>query len=432
MKKIITYGTFDLFHQGHYNIIKRAKDLGDYLIVGVTGENYDVERGKIGVQDSLPQRIENVRKTGLADEIIVEEFQGQKVQDVQKYNVDVLVVGSDWRGKFDYLKQYCDVVYLERTKNISSTMIRQQQQHLQIGMILDNADDKGFVLESKYVSGIHVDRVFNPNIDIANQACRNYELNEAYSNLDDFLCGIDTVYIQGDGNSHLSYIRPVLEAGKHVLLSFPAFLSENEFRSLKVLAKEKNVIFLPCVKMSYIQALNQMFWMIESGAIGKVINMHSSAFCNPSDNGDISEIRAHALYVFYKLFKNQPAEFHSFTNLIGENGFYSQIQAKMDKAAATMEISDSIDIPNKLVICGDQGIITLPDEWWNTGYFELTHPGNQYKKRYCYNYEGTGMRYVLQRLLAMMRDHKDHNLRFTSDDFVNFNNLYNRIFNEEK
>ena len=124
MKKVITYGTFDLFHKGHYNIIKRARALGDYLIVGVTSESYDIERGKLNVRDSLIKRIENVRRTELADEIIIEEYQGQKVNDIIKYDIDILVVGSDWRGKFDYLKNYCDVVYLERTKNISSTKLR--------------------------------------------------------------------------------------------------------------------------------------------------------------------------------------------------------------------------------------------------------------------------------------------------------------------
>ena len=113
MKRVITYGTFDLFHQGHYNILKRARELGDYLVVGVTSESYDIERGKLNVQDSLLKRIENVRKTGFADEIIVEEYQGQKLSDITKYNIDLLVVGSDWRGKFDYLKNYCQVVYLD-------------------------------------------------------------------------------------------------------------------------------------------------------------------------------------------------------------------------------------------------------------------------------------------------------------------------------
>ena len=93
MKTVITYGTFDLFHQGHYNILKRAKELGDYLIVGVTGETYDAERGKLSVQDSLATRIENVRKTGFADKIIVEEYLGQKIPDIMKYHVLLAPIG---------------------------------------------------------------------------------------------------------------------------------------------------------------------------------------------------------------------------------------------------------------------------------------------------------------------------------------------------
>ena len=125
MIKVITYGTFDLFHEGHYRLLKRAKALGDYLIVGVTTETFDKNRGKLGVVDSLVTRIENVKNTGLVDEIIIEEYVGQKFSDVQRYNVDIFAIGSDWTGKFDYLKDYCKVVYLERTKNISSTYLRQ-------------------------------------------------------------------------------------------------------------------------------------------------------------------------------------------------------------------------------------------------------------------------------------------------------------------
>ena len=124
MIKVITYGTYDLFHEGHYRLLQRAKQLGDYLIVGVTTEEYDRTRGKLNVIDSLMTRIENVKKTGFADEIIIEESAGQKFRDIQKYKVDIFTVGSDWTGQFDYLKDYCEVIYLERTKNISSTMLR--------------------------------------------------------------------------------------------------------------------------------------------------------------------------------------------------------------------------------------------------------------------------------------------------------------------
>ena len=92
MTKVITYGTFDLFHEGHYRLLQRAKALGDYLIVGVTTEKYDLERGKLNVVDSLPIRIENVKKTGFVDEIVIEETLGQKISDIQKYHIDIFTV----------------------------------------------------------------------------------------------------------------------------------------------------------------------------------------------------------------------------------------------------------------------------------------------------------------------------------------------------
>lgn len=110
MTKVITYGTYDLFHQGHYNLLKNAKELGDYLIVGVTSEHFDEARGKINVVDDVLTRVEHVRETGFADQIIIEDHQGQKIEDIQKYDVDIFTVGSDWVGTFDYLNQFCKVV----------------------------------------------------------------------------------------------------------------------------------------------------------------------------------------------------------------------------------------------------------------------------------------------------------------------------------
>ena len=124
MVKVITYGTFDFFHQGHYNLLKRAKALGDYLIVGVTSDYFNKCRGKFNVQEDLMTRIRHVEESGFADEIVVEEYFGQKIDDIKKYNADIFTVGSDWIGHFDYLNEYCKVQYLERTKGISSTELR--------------------------------------------------------------------------------------------------------------------------------------------------------------------------------------------------------------------------------------------------------------------------------------------------------------------
>ena len=125
MTKVITYGTYDLLHYGHIRLLERAKALGDYLIVGVTADDFDKTRGKINVQQSLMERVLAVKKTGLADEIIIEEYEGQKIDDILRYNVDIFTVGSDWKGKFDFLKDYCEVVYLPRTEGISTSKIKQ-------------------------------------------------------------------------------------------------------------------------------------------------------------------------------------------------------------------------------------------------------------------------------------------------------------------
>lgn len=126
MKIILLYGTFDLFHKGHENILRRAKELYDdsKLIVGVTSDEFDRARGKTNIVDPLSKRIDNVKKSGYVDEVIIETYIGQKIDDIKRYKADIIVFGSDWKGKMDYLNEYCEVVYLPRTEGISSTSLR--------------------------------------------------------------------------------------------------------------------------------------------------------------------------------------------------------------------------------------------------------------------------------------------------------------------
>ncbi len=122
-KVVITYGTFDMFHIGHLNLLKRAKELGDYLIVAVSTDEFNEKKGK---KTLIPyeQRAEIVKAIKYVDLVIPETCWEQKVDDIKKYNVDVFVIGEDWKGKFDYLKEYCEVVYLPRTKGISTTQLK--------------------------------------------------------------------------------------------------------------------------------------------------------------------------------------------------------------------------------------------------------------------------------------------------------------------
>lgn len=176
MKKVITYGTFDLFHQGHYNLLKRAKDLGDYLIVGVTTDNFDLERGKMNTCNNVMERIEAVKATGLADLILIEEYRGQKIDDIQKYCVDVFAIGSDWEGYFDYLNEFCQVVYLPRTQGISSTQLREERPVVKIGISGTSSIASRFVPESSNVNSAVITTAYNPNIGENMVFCENFQI----------------------------------------------------------------------------------------------------------------------------------------------------------------------------------------------------------------------------------------------------------------
>lgn len=123
MKKVLTYGTYDLIHWGHIRLLKRAKELGDYLIVAVSTDEFNAVKHKEAYHsyDNRKLVLEAIR---YVDEVIPENDWGQKIQDVQKHDVDVFVMGDDWEGEFDELKDYCEVVYLPRTDGISTTKIK--------------------------------------------------------------------------------------------------------------------------------------------------------------------------------------------------------------------------------------------------------------------------------------------------------------------
>jgi glycerol-3-phosphate cytidylyltransferase len=124
MKIILTYGTFDLFHYGHLNLLKRASKLGEYLIVGVSTDEFNLIKNKKCYQ-RYEERVENLKTLSIINEIIPEESWEQKTRDIDYYGVNTLVMGDDWEGQFDCLKKYCNVIYLSRTPIISSSEIKQ-------------------------------------------------------------------------------------------------------------------------------------------------------------------------------------------------------------------------------------------------------------------------------------------------------------------
>lgn len=271
MKKVITYGTYDLLHYGHIRLLERAKQLGDYLIVGVTANDFDKRRGKINVQQSLMERIESIKATGLADEIIIEEYEGQKIDDIINYGVDIFAIGSDWLGKFDYLKEYCEVVYLDRTEGISSTELRTKNSAIKLGIIGDDEIIKKYINESKYVNGLNITSIYSKNQKLINDL---KDENIVFKNdYDSLLKDVDAVFVVSLVDEHYDYIMKALEKKKHVLCETPISTKKEEYIKLINYAKKNNLVLTENIKTAYATAFTRLLLLVKSGVIGNVINI---------------------------------------------------------------------------------------------------------------------------------------------------------------
>ena len=371
MKKIITYGTFDLLHRGHLNILQKAKSMGDYLIVGVTSENYDMTRGKLNVSQSLMERIENVRKTGLADEIIVEEYIGQKIRDIKKYGIDTFVIGSDWLNKFDYLKPFCNVVYLERTKGVSSTELRNEQNTiLKLGVVGNGRIAKRFIKESKYVSGIDIDYVYGRNPQKLEQLCNDFGLEKYFTNYSEFLKNVDAVYIALPHTMHYEYTKNALLAGKHVLCEKPITLIEKETEELFKIAKDKGLILQEAIKTVYSPCFDKLISIAQSGIIGtirdidatftKLLTDKTLREFNPElGGGSLTELGSYPLCIITKLLGTQPDKIEYTTMIDPETGVDLMTKAAIiyEKAIGIANVGIGVKKEGDCVISGTDGYI---------------------------------------------------------------------------
>lgn len=427
MVKVITYGTFDLFHEGHYNLLKRAKALGDYLIVGVTSEEYDQARGKLNVVDSLMTRIENVKKTGFADEIIVEESQGQKLRDIQKYNIDIFTVGSDWTGVFDYLKDYCKVVYLERTKDISSTMLRVKKTLIQrIGIIGTGRIANRFIPEAALVSGVNTQCVYNPHWESAEKFADKWGI-DACRDIEKFFAASDIVYIASPHETHYSYIRQALEHGCHVLCEKPMCLKRAQAEDVFGLAREKGLILLEGIKTAYCPGFAKLLGIACSGVIGNIRGVEA-CFTKLEDvgrrervdsvyGGSFTELGSYSLLPIIKLF-GQEYEDIRFESIKDEKGIdlYTQAHMRYANGLATAVCGLGVKSEGRLLISGTTGYIVVEAPWWKTGYFEVHHEDPGDIERFSERFIGDGLRYEICDMLSMINGDTKKDFKLTRRD----------------
>lgn len=416
MIKVITYGTYDLLHYGHKNLLKRAKALGDYLIVGVTTENFDRARGKLLVQQSLSERIAAVKATGYADEIILEEYEGQKIDDIKKYGINIFAIGSDWKGKFDYLSEYCKVVYLPRTEGISSTQLRDNNNVVRLGIVGYDYSLHKFIDECRYVSGLEVTACFFASDDV-----RMPELAEDITickNYSELLNLTDAIYVTVAPVQRVKYIRTALEKGKHVLTESPMAMRESEIKELYQMADEHQVVLCEALKTAYSLAFQRMVLLLKGGAIGTIKSLDAtctSLQAKPpwhdlyqDGGGALTTWGPTVLLAAKKILGENYSklEFYAYKDEKTEVDLYTRISLVYKSAEASLKVGTGVKSEGSLIVSGTKGYVYVPAPWWKMDYFEVRKEDSRENKRYFFQFEGEGIRYELADFIQCIRGKK--------------------------
>ncbi len=411
MIKVITYGTFDLLHYGHVRLLQRARALGDHLIVGVTADAFDKARGKINVHQSLMERIEAVRALGIADEIIVEEYEGQKIDDIRRYHIDIFTVGSDWEGTFDYLKEYCQVVYLPRTEGVSSSEIRSEEGHLRLGLAGSSSFMNKVAKEAGFVNGLEVAGLYAPDDRYLSEAVK--ELPYVADSYEALLEKVDAVYIKAQPEEHFEMVKKAIEAGKHVLCESPSALSEEGYQLLLKEAEECQVVFEEGLKTAYATAYSRLRLLIKTGIIGQVVSIDATCTSLNEDPNDMKgrwdpffEWGPTAMLPVFQIMGTEYQEKHVYTHFADaqkKHDDFSRIDLIYKNSVASLKVASGVKSEGELIVSGTKGYIYVPAPWWNTDYFEVRYEDPKNNKRYFYQLDGEGIRYELVCFLQNVR-----------------------------
>lgn len=440
-KTVITYGTYDLLHEGHINILRRAKEYGDRLIVGVTSEDYDRSRGKMTVVQSVEERVEAIKNIGFVDAVIVEHHKFQKSVDMQKYSVDYFVIGDDWAGKFDYLNEFTKVVYLPRTAGVSSTMLRSQMRHeTRIGIVGTGRIAKRFVQEAEVVSTVNVRSVISRSMANVEQFVTKSGVPFGFDNFDKFLdSGIDAVYVASPHESHYAYTKKALLAGKHVFCEKPITLDSSELAELFEIAKQKDLVLLEALKTAFFLGFAKILTDIQKGKIGevkevrasfsKLIPDKSTREWTPPNGGAINELASYPLLLVQKIL-GAPIETTAYETKSNGVTDYATIASRHegDKFSfSTVAIGAKTE--GSAVITGTEGYIYIPAPWWLTKKFYIRSEDTSEESIRLFDLDGDGLRYEIAEFAAMVQRGARESPKLTHADMKSINQTISSLQN---
>ncbi len=411
MVKVITYGTYDVLHYGHIRLLERAKALGDYLIVGITSDDYDKSRGKINNQQSLAERIQNVKNTGLADEIVIEEYEGQKIDDIKRLGIDIFTVGSDWEGKFDYLNEYCKVVYLPRTEGISSTEVRARNRKIRLGIVGKTGYRKKVFNEAKYVNGIEIVGVFSRYNEKASEDDSVFYTGQ----YEDMLDHVDAVYILSEPKYHQVDVKKALEAGKHVLCESPITLDEKVYSELHRIAAKNHLVLMDAIKTAYSTAFERLVLLAKSGKIGEILSVDATCTSQADSinqdepvRGSLTTWGPFAMLPVFQLLGTDFSDISIATKMTAEGrDVFTKIDFLYPHSVASIKVASGAKSEGELIVTGTLGYIYVPAPWWKTDYFEIRYEDQEKNKRFFYQLDGEGIRNELVSFVKSIEGRKD-------------------------
>ena len=356
--------------------------------------------------------------------IIVEDHDGQKIEDIQKYGVDIFTLGSDWEGAFDYLKAYCDVVYLDRTPNVSSTMLRSNKFDIvRVGIVGTGRIAPRFIAESKYVSGLSIECAYNPDKKSAEKFQKKHEIKVFTDDYNEFLKYVDAVYIASPNETHYMYAKKAIYNKKHVLSEKPLAFTKIESVELYEQASKKGVVLMEAIKAAYCPGFQQLINVAKSGKIGEICDIEAcfTRLADPDSRemtdkmygGAFLEFGPSTLLPVIKLLGTDYIDM-CIDSITDEKGLdiYTKVNIKYQRSFATIKTGVGVKTEGQLVVSGTKGYIVAPSPWWLMRQFDVRYEDANKVEHYEPTFQGDGLRYEIGDFISKINgtDKKDYKL----------------------